>query len=83
MEEEFIARVQKNNRVQIPVLIRWKNKLKIGVIMKVRIFKSGDIKSHGFHARLGKSGRITIPKIVVETGQVQPKDLIDVNIIFE
>ncbi len=52
-------------------------------IMKVRILKSGDYTSHRFHARLGKSGRITIPKIVVETGQVQPKDLIDVKITFE
>ena len=83
MEEEFIARVQKNNRLQIPVLIRWKYKLKIGIIMKARIFKSGEMDSYRFHARLGKSGRITIPKIVVETGQMQPKDLVHVNITFE
>lgn len=36
-EESFPARVQRYNRVQIPVLVRWKHKLEMGEVLYVMV----------------------------------------------
>jgi len=78
MVEEFLARVETGNRVQIPVLVRWKNRLEIGEILRVYVhhgFASGN-----FYARYRKDFRITIPKLVVEDLEVKPGDVVEVSL---
>lgn len=78
--EHFIARVQKNNRVQVPVLIRWKNKLNPGEILRVCVENS---KRKYFYARLSRDGRLTIPRIIVEELEVEPGDVLKVALYPE
>jgi len=64
---KFLARLQKLNRVQIPVEVRWRYKLEKGQILKVEVqpLDGFSASSEGFVARLLGDGRITIPWEVV------------------
>jgi len=75
--ETFHARVQKQMRVQLPRLLRWKYKLSPGEVMKVRV-TTPPIGSQKFYARLQKGGRITIPKITAELLDIQPGQLVEI-----
>jgi len=57
----FLARLQKLNRIQIPVEVRWRYKLEPGELLKVEVHPVGGLDSEGFVARLLADGRITIP----------------------
>jgi len=67
-KEAFHARVQRYNRVQIPVLVRWKHKLGVGEVLDVHVHlhEKGALFGESFYARVLEGGRITIPKLVVE-----------------
>ncbi len=58
----FKAVVQKNRRIQIPVLIRWKHKLEPGEVFRVDL-RVGYHREE-FYARMSKDGRLTIPKVI-------------------
>jgi bifunctional DNA-binding transcriptional regulator/antitoxin component of YhaV-PrlF toxin-antitoxin module len=60
---EFLARLQKLNRVQIPVEVRWRYKLEAGDMLSVQVQSFGDfsVGSEKFVARLLGDGRITVP----------------------
>jgi len=64
---QFKARLQKGNRVQLPKLVRWRYKLdtdqtlRVGVTV-VNMFCGWET----FFARMDKSGRITVPKLVLK-----------------
>ncbi len=60
----FKAVIQKNRRIQIPVLIRWKHKLEPGEIFNVNL-KLG-YHREDFYGRMSKDGRLTIPKVIAE-----------------
>ena len=64
---EFLARLQRLNRVQIPVEVRWRYKLEPGELLKVLVQPVGGFSVSGeeFIARLLRDGRITIPWEVV------------------
>jgi len=64
---EFLARLQKWNRVQIPVEVRWRYKLEPGELLKVSVQPVGSffVSGEEFIARLMRGGRITIPWEVV------------------
>src|SRR3990170_7236056 len=64
---EFLARLQKLNRIQIPVEVRWRYKLEPGELLKVLVQPVGGFSVSGeeFIARLLRDGRITIPWEVV------------------
>lgn len=62
---EFLARLQKLNRVQVPVEVRWRYKLEQGELLKVRVQPVGSLADEEFIARLLRGGRITIPWEVV------------------
>jgi len=79
-KEHFIAKLQKNNRIQLPVLIRWKYKLNPGEILSVRMENSS---FEYFYARLSRDGRITVPKIVVERLEIKPGDIVEVALLPE
>ena len=61
---EFLARLQKYNRIQIPVEVRWRYKLEHGELLKVSVQPIGIlsvVRGEEFIARLMRGGRITIP----------------------
>ena len=64
---EFLARLQRLNRIQIPVEVRWRYKLEPGELLKVLVQPVGGFSVSGeeFIARLLRDGRITIPWEVV------------------
>lgn len=64
---EFLARLQKLNRVQIPVEVRWRYKLEPGDILKAEVYPIGvlGVGPEKFVARLLGDGRITVPWEVI------------------
>jgi len=47
-DEEFLARVQRYGRAQVPVLIRWKHKLEAGEVLSVHIYFTQKSGHEGF-----------------------------------
>jgi len=60
----FKAVVQKNRRIHIPVLVRWRFKLEHGEIFKVHL-KLGH-RYEDFFGRMGADGRLTVPKVTAK-----------------
>ena len=79
-DEEFLARVERYGRVQVPVLIRWKHKLEAGEVLSVYVRLTKRFGSESFYARLSKDGRFTIPRVVVEELGIEPRDMINVTL---
>lgn len=77
-DEEFLARLQKNNRVQVPVLVRWKHKLEPGEVLDVYVRCPETAGSARFYANMSKDYRITIPKIVVQDVELGPGAIMQV-----
>ena len=57
----FLARLQAENRIQIPVEIRWRYKLEPGQILRLKIQPAGGFNSEEFHAKLQHNGRVNVP----------------------
>jgi bifunctional DNA-binding transcriptional regulator/antitoxin component of YhaV-PrlF toxin-antitoxin module len=51
-DEEFLARVQRYGRVQVPVLIRWKHRLEAGEVLSVYIYFTRKVGREGFYVRM-------------------------------
>ena len=60
----FKAVVQKNRRIHIPVLVRWRFKLEPGEIFKVHL--KLDHRYEMFYGRMSVDGRLTVPKVTVK-----------------
>ena len=78
--EEFLARLQKSNRIQIPVLIRWKHKLETNEFLRVCASEADGALTQRFYVKLGSNGRFVIPKIIVEELEVKPKDVLEITL---
>jgi len=76
--EVFLAKVEASFRVQIPALIRWRNKLKPGEILTVTV-RYG-FNSYSFYARCRRDYRIKIPKIIVDHLSLKPGVVVEVRI---
>lgn len=81
--ESFHARLQAGNRVQIPVLIRWKNRLEPGEVFRMKVSKADEYKSEEFYVRLGKDGRVVIPKLTVERLEIKHRDVLSCILYVE
>ena len=79
-DEEFLARVQRNSRVHVPVLIRWKHKLEAGEVLRVYTYFTQKSGNEGFYERMNRDDRCTIPKVVVEELGIEPRDMIKVTL---
>ena len=79
-DEEFLARVQRYGRVQVPVLIRWKHKLEPGEVLSVYVKCSKKFGSESFYAKMSKDYRFTIPKIVVQELEIEHGDVLEVTL---
>jgi len=82
-QEEFTGVMQKHNRVQVPVLIRWKNRLEPGEIIHSYVYHVKDYKSEKFYVRLSRDGRFTIPSKVAKRINAKPGDVLKVTLYPE
>ena len=80
-DESFLARVEVGNRVQIPVLVRWSNRLEPGEVLSVYVFFRGPSRS--LYVRYRRGHRITIPKLVVEDLGLEPGCIVEVTLYSE
>ena len=64
--ETFHTRLQKQMRIQIPRLLRWKYKLDPGDVMRVQVTNKDSHDSQQFLAKMQQGGRITVPKTTAE-----------------
>jgi bifunctional DNA-binding transcriptional regulator/antitoxin component of YhaV-PrlF toxin-antitoxin module len=71
------------NRVQIPVLVRWKFKLEPAEVLKVEVSPVRSGASETFFARLQKGGRITVPLRVAVFLELKLGDVLEVGILAE
>jgi len=81
--ESFHARLQRYNRVQIPVLVRWKHKLEPGEVLYVRIYNPESYHEEEFYARVLEGGRITIPKLAIELLEIKAGEVVHVTLYAE
>jgi len=77
------AKLLSENRVQIPVLVRWKFKLEPGEVLKVKVSPMRSHESETFFARLQKGGRITVPTQVAIFLELKPGDVMEVGLLAE
>ena len=63
----FKTMLQKGNRVQVPKVVRWQFKMESEQVLKVTV-NALNVWSgwESFYARMGKDGRITLPKLTRE-----------------
>ena len=81
MREEFFARVGVLNRVKVPVLVRWRNRLEPGEILIVTVRAGRALWE--FYARYRKDIRITVPKLVAEDLESETRDVVKVRLYLE
>ena len=73
----FKTMLQKGNRVQVPKVVRWQFKMESEQVLKVTV-NALNVWSgwETFYARMGKDGRITIPKLQRELLRDKEKSLV-------
>lgn len=72
----FKTRLQKGNRVQVPKLIRWQFKMETDQVLKVGVAVNNPWTGwQFFYAKMGKDGRILIPKLTVSLLQGEKSSL--------
>ncbi len=72
----FKTVLQKGNRVQVPKVVRWQFKMESEQVLKVTV-NALNVWSgwETFYARMGKDGRITLPKLTRELLQDREQSL--------
>ena len=72
----FKTMLQKGNRVQVPRVVRWQFKMDPEQILKVTVNALNVFSDwQTFYARMGRDGRITIPKLQRELLRGKEQDL--------
>ena len=60
----FKTVLQRGNRVQVPKLVRWQFKMDSAQVLKVSVTALNvSISWQTFYAKMGKDGRITVPRL--------------------
>ena len=63
----FKTMLQKGNRVQVPRVVRWQFKMDTEQVLKVTVTAFNVFSGwETFYARMGRDGRITLPKLTRE-----------------
>ncbi len=72
----FKTKLQRGNRVQVPRLVRWQFKMETDQVLQVwvHVVNLWTDWQH-FYARMGKDGRILIPKLTLELLQGEKSSL--------
>jgi hypothetical protein len=72
----FKTMLQKGNRVQVPRVVRWQFKMDTEQVLKVNVIAVNLWSGWQiFYAKMGKDGRITIPKLQRELLKGREQDL--------
>lgn len=73
----FVAKLQRENRLQVSKYVRWKYKLEPDQTLKVTVSVNWSMIDHSvfFLARMRKDGRIVIPKVNMDLLQDRKMDL--------
>ena len=79
-EGEFLAKVQVGNRIQIPVLFRWRNKLEPGEVLTVTVRDDGEQR---FYARTNRDVSHNDPQGVAEDLELKPGVVVEVKLHLE
>jgi len=73
---KFSTKLQRGNRIQVSKYVRWRYKLETSQTLQVTVSAVGVFcSSQVFLARMGKDGRITIPKLNLNLLQDRKADL--------
>ena len=77
----FKTKLQRHNRIVVPMLFRWRFKMEQGELLKanVRVFSSENYEEETFLAKITSDGRLTIPKLTMEVLQRVIKNLTAVS----
>ena len=80
----FYGRLQRGNRVQVPVLVRWRFGLEAEEVLRVKVsgVEFGG-RSVVFFGRLQKGGRITVPRVEAEVSGVKAGSVLKVGLLAE
>ncbi|MDH5687335.1 MAG: hypothetical protein OEZ48_05705 [Candidatus Bathyarchaeota archaeon] len=78
--ERFPAKLQRRNRIQVPLMVRWRYRLKMGEMLRVGVRSPVSLASEVFYGRLIGGGRITVPKLVVDLLEIEPGDVVNVTL---
>ena len=80
----FYGRLQRGNRIQVPVLVRWRFRLQAGEVLRVKVSDVGfGGRSVVFFARLQNGGRITVPRAEAEVLEVKAGNVLKVGLLAE
>jgi bifunctional DNA-binding transcriptional regulator/antitoxin component of YhaV-PrlF toxin-antitoxin module len=75
----FKARLQKGNRIMVPKPVRWRFKLESSQVLRVTVHPL-EVRfcSEEFYGRMDKSGRITVPWLVLKVleGEIEGRSLV-------
>ena len=72
----FKTMLQKGNRVQVPRVVRWRFKMDTEQVLKVSVYAVNVWSGWEiFYARIGRDGRITVPKLQRELLRSKEQDL--------
>ena len=72
---DFKAVLHKGNRVQVPKLLLWRFKLEASQALKATVTAANVFSGwETFYGRMDKSGRLSIPKIVLKQLQSQRRN---------
>ena len=80
---EFLARLQVQNRIQVPVEIRQQFKLEPGTFFQVKASSADSYDNEKFYAKMKPDGRITIPWEVVWTLKIKPSNMLRITLYAE
>ena len=72
----FKTMLQRGNRVQVPKLVRWQFKMEPDQVLKVGVL-AHNVWTGGqqFYAKMGKDGRVLIPKLTLALLRSEKSDL--------
>jgi len=71
----FKAVLQRGNRIQLPKLVRWKYKLEPDQVLKVTVTAANVFGGYEtYYAKMDKSGRITIPELMLKLLQDRTRE---------
>jgi bifunctional DNA-binding transcriptional regulator/antitoxin component of YhaV-PrlF toxin-antitoxin module len=80
---KFLARLQTQNRIQIPVEIRQRFKLEAKQFLRVQIRHIDSFHDETFFAKMKPDGRITVPWEITWTLEIKPGHMLRVMLYPE
>ncbi len=77
---KFLGKLQKQNRIQVPVEIRQIFKLEPKQFLKVRIRPVETLNNEKFYAKVKSDGRITVPWEITWALEIKPGSMLRIEL---